>query len=332
MAALSNFFRPRDRPEPTPAFRLVQRHEIESALRLILGGARGSASDEQVLDFLTFAIARKIDVNQIWIASLDERIEWALLPVASPGRSTLIFSPCRLPRRGNRHLIGALLHRLVADQARQNVQMLQILLDPADSELAQIYLQAGFGRLADLTYLQANLRGTESLPALPSGWQMARYDQRTHVLFVQTIARSYEGSRDCPALTGRRDMDDVIAGHQAAGDFDPNLWFLLRDPDGLACGTLLLSRSAGNGQAELVYIGLVPEARGKGLGDLLIRWALAVAALEGRKHLSLAVDAANEPALRLYYRHGFARVGTRVALLYDLSPVTPGPTLATGHA
>jgi GNAT superfamily N-acetyltransferase len=333
MAALSNFFRPRDRrggdgnpapsvppvpPTTTVEYRLVQRGEIEPSLRLILGGTRGHAADEQVLDFLTFAIARKIDVNQIWLAAIDGSIEWALLPVNSPGRTTLLFSPARLPRRRHRHVIGALTGRVLSQQAKAGVLLVQLLLDPADKDVIAIYLAAGFERLADLAYLQADVRGTEPLPPLPVGWSMRTYEASAHAAFADTIARTYEGSRDCPTLNGKREIDDIIAGHQASGDFDPKLWFLLSDESGQSLGTLLLSRTAGNGQVELVYVGLVPQARGRGVGDLLIRWSLAVVGLENRRHLSLAVDAANQPALRLYFRHGFSRVGSRVALIRDL--------------
>src|SRR5205823_14810088 len=82
MASLSNLFghrddrHDRDRAGPSsivPAgaeilCRRVQRAEIEPALRLILGTETGLASDEQVLDFLAFAIERKIDVNEIRVS------------------------------------------------------------------------------------------------------------------------------------------------------------------------------------------------------------------------------------------------------------------------
>lgn len=325
MAALSNLFRPRDRSEDPPPvlYRLVQRGEIEPALRLILGGPRGAAGDEQVLDFLTFALARKIEVAQIWVALRDGRIQWALLPVASPGKTTLLFSPARLPRRPDRGIVVELNEHVAALQRAQGVDLLQLLLDPADRELIELYTHCGYETLAELAYLQADVRGSEALPTLPAQWSMAHYGPETHAAFAEAIARSYEGSQDCPSLNGKRHIDDVIAGHQASGDFDPGLWFLLRDENGRSLGTLLLSRSAGNGQVELVYIGLAPEARGRGLGDLLIRWSLAVVGLENRRHLSLAVDARNAPALRLYYRHGFSRVGSRIAMIRDLRTVPP---------
>src|SRR5688572_18545664 len=99
MARLSNFLRRHDdSDESAPATRecrLVQRHEIDQALRLLLSGAGGLARDEQVLDFLSYAVHRKIDVHSTWVSTMRGRIEWSLLPVVSPGRSMLILSPTK---------------------------------------------------------------------------------------------------------------------------------------------------------------------------------------------------------------------------------------------
>jgi ribosomal protein S18 acetylase RimI-like enzyme len=69
---------------------------------------------------------------------------------------------------------------------------------------------------------------------------------------------------------------------------------------------------------ELVYLGLVPQARGQDLGDILIRKALATAAEHHGSQMQLAVDSLNAPALKLYFRHGFKRVATKLALMRNL--------------
>jgi ribosomal protein S18 acetylase RimI-like enzyme len=75
---------------------------------------------------------------------------------------------------------------------------------------------------------------------------------------------------------------------------------------------------------ELVYLGLTPAARGRGLGDLMMRRALALAAADGAGRLSLAVDSDNVPALKLYYRHGMQRVGAKLALMRRLDRAARG--------
>jgi ribosomal protein S18 acetylase RimI-like enzyme len=69
---------------------------------------------------------------------------------------------------------------------------------------------------------------------------------------------------------------------------------------------------------ELVYIGLSPAARGVGLGDYLVRLAMAKTAQSGLRVLTLAVDSVNTPAIRLYHRHGLSEVQRRHAMIKDL--------------
>lgn len=63
--------------------------------------------------------------------------------------------------------------------------------------------------------------------------------------------------------------------------------------------------------ADVQTIGTVPEAQGRGLGAAQLAWMVAEAAHRGAEALMLEVRASNEPARRLYERHGFAHIHTR---------------------
>ena len=317
MANLSNFFRLRDPAPPGSAVcRPAHREEIESALRLILADDSGLAGDEAVLDFLAFSLQRQIDVNQIWVAVAGNTIVWALLPIASPGRTMLLFTPNRLPRATPLEGARELTDRLCDHWRGQGIHLAQLLIDPADSRLLDLYVSCGFEVLAELTYLQKRVRGTVPIE-LPAGLEVDHYDTITHPAFARAVLRSYESSLDCPRLNGRRHIEDVICGHKATGLFDPRHWYLLSE-QGQERGVLILSPSQNQETVELVYLGLCPEARGRGLGNLLMGMALNAVAGLGRQDLSLAVDARNTPALRLYYRYGLKQIGSRLALLRDV--------------
>lgn len=60
---------------------------------------------------------------------------------------------------------------------------------------------------------------------------------------------------------------------------------------------------------ELVSVWVAPHARGRGVGDLLIRAVTAWAAKAGFAHVRLAVLPSNAPAITLYERHGFVPTG-----------------------
>jgi len=61
-------------------------------------------------------------------------------------------------------------------------------------------------------------------------------------------------------------------------------------------------------------IAIVPSRRGKGLGEQLLAALLDEARAQGRSEISLSVEPDN-PAIRLYEQHGFARVGERAGAL-----------------
>jgi mycothiol synthase len=129
------------------------------------------------------------------------------------------------------------------------------------------------------------------------------------------IAATYEGSLDCPALDETRAIDDEIASYHGGGEFSDRRWFLVRH-DGNDVGCLLLAAPADQRYWEIVYLGLVPSARGRGWGVQLVRRAQSVAAAAGARGLVLGVDARNTPALDMYGRTGFVRWERRLVYLF----------------
>lgn len=75
-------------------------------------------------------------------------------------------------------------------------------------------------------------------------------------------------------------------------------------------GGMLLGRAIA-GEAEILTIGVAPDARRTGAGGALLRAALAEAAGRGAALVFLEVSEANATARRLYERHGFTEMGRR---------------------
>jgi mycothiol synthase len=309
-------------PVHPPLCRHARVEEVEAGLRFILGSAARPANDAQIAEFLRFSTDRGIDSGQLWIAEQNDRLLWAILPVPSPGRTLLLFAPASLNSATQRVAAAFLTEEVLEEQRVNGAHLAQVLLEAGERSLFDLYTGLGFASMAELIYLQAMPRHSLTFPPLPGSYWWKTYSAETHDAFAKAIAATYRQSLDCPALNGVRDIEDVIAGHKATGHFDPRLWFVLCN--GTDCqGVLLLNRTAQNNSLELVYVGLVPEARGQDLGDLLMRHALAVTANENCSRLTLAVDADNAPALKLYYRHGLKRLTTRSALMRDLRSPTP---------
>ncbi len=319
MRVLSNIFGLTDAGGGEPLqSRVAGESEHIEALRLILGSDSGAAaSDNQVVDFLNFCHARDVDLGRLWIVCRGKRLLWAVLPLKCPGKTMLLFCPQSPPPMEARDLAAAMIQDACAHDAADNVHLAQILLDPGAEQTGQIIARCGFERLAELIYLHGSVpAGCKTQPALPA-WNLLHYQPQTHQQFVDAISASYQQSLDCPALSGRRDMADVIEGHQAAGQYDPQLWTLLLE-DQKPLGVLILARIARSALMELVYLGLCPEARGRGIGDWMMNYAFCAAAARQCQGLSLAVDAINKPALNLYFRHGMRRLCSKIAWMRDL--------------
>lgn len=312
--------------DPSRSLRRIQRHETHSALNFILSDGGRPAETEHILDFLAHALHRGIDTSAIWIAEDGRRMLWAILPIVSPGRTVLLMGPRFRPLSWQYPAARALTDRVVAVYRQQGVQLAQVLLEPPDMPVAHLYESCGFVRMADLIFLQGRIPRALPTPTLGAGLALHIYSSQTHDLFVRAILGSYEASLDCPVLNGVRRIDDIIDGHKAAGEHDPGLWFVLTDGDSPA-GVLLLSPVAMNETIELVYLGLTPGARGRGLGHLLMELALSCCWQRKCATLSLAVDAINTPALKLYHRHGMKQVALKTALMRDLREKTPEPEL-----
>lgn len=123
--------------------------------------------------------------------------------------------------------------------------------------------------------------------------------------FTTTLLATYEGSLDCPESVGERTTHELIAGHgPPPSPAEPALWFVARRSSE-AVGVVMLARNDSIDVGELLYVGVVPVARSRGVGRELMRFALARSVEVGFHNLSLSVDVRNEPALQLYRAHGF---------------------------
>ena len=118
------------------------------------------------------------------------------------------------------------------------------------------------------------------------------------------LLETYVGSLDCPALNGIRDPADIIKGYASQGTMHSDCWFFIRHVQ-QDVGTLILTSHANGENWELVYMGIVPSARGSGFGWQTLQQAMWQAHKNNAKRLVLAVDESNEPALQNYRKAGF---------------------------
>jgi mycothiol synthase len=243
-------------------------------------------------------------LDGLFVARRGEQLIGALCCEIQPGKTAGLWPPQIAAGEAEaddcaRKLLAASLAWL----ASQQVRMVQSMLVADAGHDADRLQAAGFSHPADLLYL-VSLQ--PSFPAAPPGARLAFESAaaRGEEGLAKLVEATYEQTLDCPSLNGVQDCCDVLAGYRATSSFDPSLWFVARCED-RDVGCLLMADFAELNQWLLVYMGLLPEARGRGLGIELVRHAQWLCSQAGRGRMILAVDADNKPAIDIYAAAGF---------------------------
>lgn len=286
-----------------------RREALELVLRPLADNARGP-----LLDSLASVSGQGLGpLSALFIATENDRIAAATWAQPSAGRVAALWAPEWSGRRpvGAVTVESALLEATTRCCDAARVSMTQVLFETGDDPRLAAIRRAGFDKIAELEYLGRTVGPATTTNAAVGELNFEPYHDRHHARLKRLLQRTYVGSLDCPGLDGFRDTDDVLTGYRATGRFDPAYWLFASGTDGSDLGVVLVSEHPDAEQAELIYMGLTPEARGRGLGHQLVQRALDSARAMGVDHLMVAVDRANSPAVLVYKRFGFARWAER---------------------
>jgi GNAT superfamily N-acetyltransferase len=292
--------------------RPARRSEQRAAVSVLLYRPETDTGElhRQIDTLLRYASRQHLSLEHCLVAGEQGTIETACLCVDAPGRTSSMFIPNHVPTPAHAELIVALLKEAVSAAQGRHVRLIQGLVAPGAATERDLFAQAGFDRLTELIYLERDVTApiARGLPAPPVEWEP--YSTRRHEEFARVVEATYEASLDCAVLSGVREIEDTLASHHSAGEFDPRLW-LLAQVQGQPVGVLLLARMPERASVEVVYMGLVPEVRGHGLGATLLRRALDVARSQGVSLVTLTVDVENAPARALYAAFAFRESSRR---------------------
>ncbi len=305
-----------------PSIRPVDPPDRRSALAVLLTG-RDAPDDPAVDHFLEFIEYQGMTLDGLWAAYDKQSPVASSLIIPGQGRTAVVFlSP--VSQGPSISLSAELVRSMVQSQDPKGVRLVQALLDPGQHNERQALSEGGFHYLASLVYMRRSSAVTASEPHAqgPIGLdgqdlRVVSWDPKHRQAFAEAILASYQDTQDCPGLVGTRQIDDIIAGHMAVGRFDPELWsvYCLEDQP---IAVMLLNPLVDRPDLELVYIGLAPRVRGRGLAGRLLRTAIAQAASRKYSGLLLAVDEQNAPAVGLYRGLNFRPTARKVAMICTL--------------
>jgi len=203
------------------------------------------------------------------------------------------------------------------------VVVAQALPGPADLAPIRACLGSGFVKVGELSYMRAAVPSGKRSPAVdsrrwPAGVEVVSVasipEPRRHPALIEALDATYIETLDCPELCGMRETRDILESHLKTGQHDPAMWWLVFD-EGSPRGCMLLSRCPDQQSVELVYLGLAPVLRGKGIARRLMEMALRATAEARFAEITCAVDGRNAPAMHLYESCGMRGFAQRVALV-----------------
>ncbi|HZZ29412.1 MAG TPA: GNAT family N-acetyltransferase [Pirellulales bacterium] len=234
----------------------------------------------------------------------------------------------------------------IAKAAGVGVRLVQALLDTDAGTPSEWLRKCGFKYTTDLLYLVSlSDKFPTSEPQSELVFEPLGKNLQTAVDSVRTVEngnvsadrmarlativqQTYVNTQDCPAIQGLRSVEDVLLTYKSVGIFNPARWFFVRQQNA-DMGCLLLADHPMHSNCELVYMGLIPEARGHRWGLEIVRYAQwqagnfnyaeKTAGGKSAERMVLAVDATNSPAISMYAAAGFETWDRRSVFLREIS-------------
>lgn len=259
----------------------------------------------------------ELDADSIWVAVDGTGIAGCIMAIATPGAASIVWPPrCRRSLANRIEIDDALTQNILTWLRSGGVRIAQTLLLPEEAAAGEPLLRNGFQNVTRLLYLRHFLDLSAEELAKPERLTHVTVDRIAPAELEQVVTQTYEGSQDCPELNHTRGAAEFLAGHRAAADYDPQRWwvaYLHKQP----VGVILMNQSEPE-TWDMAYLGVVPDARKRGVGRELVRKALFEAKAAGMLMVTLALDERNDAARQLYHRSGFEPFDERIVLLKTL--------------
>jgi ribosomal protein S18 acetylase RimI-like enzyme len=295
---------------------LVVRHarpeERTEALRLYFQRVAADERDARVERALDLIARGELTAEGVIVCHQGSGLVGVMVGMPLTGAAGLVWPPQAAQGPVRVPVEDALLDFASAWLQRRGCRFAQALMAPEDMESAESLERRGFSRITTLQYLEKELGGT--IPPTATALQFQGFPLCNRDLFEMTLEQTYQNTMDCPELNEVRTPGEVIDGYLKVAGCRPDCWWLALYGDNVA-GLLITTPIQNTTSWELLYVGLVPQARGRGLGTHLVNQAMHTALEQGATRLTLTVDFRNAPALRMYERLEFQEFDRREVYL-----------------
>lgn len=305
----------------TLTIRAVEAARLKSVWHSLLVGGVNAANREAEAASISRAPADPASTLCLWEAWRGDRLRGAIGARIEPGRIAQVLPP-RLAPDENATAANLLWSQLDQALRSADVALAYAHVDRDDHDARRMFELGAYRHHTDvLLAVRPAVAAERSAKAGATSQAEVHAISCTPLLFQpvgaaelarlsELVRQTYVGSQDFPFLNGARTADDVLAGYAATGDSAMRGWRFVRCGD-RDVGCVLAADHSGEEICELLYLGLVPAARGQGWGREMLNWAIQWANDNHRRPILVAVDANNAPAIALYAAAGFMQTDRR---------------------
>ncbi len=291
-----------------------------AACRLLASARPGPLQEEAALRYQSLLSSGEFDPAGLFVArDRYGGLHGAMLVQPLAGALGLAWPPRGLSRPDQHRIEDELVSVALGWLRGRGVKVCQAFGAEADRGNFTALERNGFRRITSVTYRRRAIdRNNDRFDSTRSPLTFEAFNPDHREQIASVVLATYDGSLDCPELTGSRSNEELLAGFSGVLSPCPRWWFVARH-DTEAVGVILLEVGTEPGALDLSYLGLIPGVRGRGWSHSMARYAIGFAAAEENSTLTLSVDVRNEPALRLYARHGFREYDRRDVYLLSWS-------------
>jgi ribosomal protein S18 acetylase RimI-like enzyme len=212
----------------------------------------------------------------------------------------MLHAPDLAAVRGDPELIPALLKHIESQAREERLEQLTFVIPSWDEAACRQYEHAGFELTNEVLEMEVELDGELQEPRLPDGVTLRTYTSADAHAVRGLLDDAYLGWDATYIPLTHEDWLAFMTEHDS---FDPECWFLA-ERDGELVGVCLNWK-----EGWVKDVAVSPAARGRGLGEALLRHSFVRLYERGVRKVGLKVDAGNPTgAVSLY-----ERVGMRVA-------------------
>ena len=321
----------RDEPSAGISVERASLADRPAALELLYQQLPASERARQVAGSCDSANRGEFSLDELWIARQHGHLIAVLLQLFQPGKVAFVWLPMTAERTADyitERATSALL-KAAGDSANSaGMQYSQIILEVDQHEALSRLEHQGYRRLTELLFQERPL--IRKLAAAELGDLILEpFADEKSARMAQLLQRTFQGTRDCPEVSALISGWDALDRHLGTGSTATRHWVFARQwraGELGDVGVLLLLDHQSGGTWEIDYFGIVPEARGRGLGKRLLQWGLWAAQARGASRIQAVVDSRNHYACTLYNESGFYVQQRRQALirLRGSTEKTPG--------